>query len=312
MEDLASSTTDSKNPAKATDSEAARSHVRAVRPMGQRLTGNGREGETIFRDPLSVGSKGRGRIIGLHGDRFFVDEGDDDPKTLQIPIVDLRNSEEPRISDIDEFATLSKDGDESRHAQLSDSPIVIEDYPDMELGNLQGGVTPLHASRSSQMRIGSVVIAIGIGVIGVSAVVFKIATTTHSPRAALSSPSSSNSLATASKAKTKKNATTTTTVPTQISPLSSNATGSTYQVPAGSLTIQLTASAPCWVEQSNAPYGKLYFAQTLAAGQTQTLNSAAPIWIRTGNVKALSIKINNLPVVISAPSGTYNLTFNAG
>ncbi len=309
MEDLASSTTESKSQAKSADSEASRSHVRAVRPVGQRYSGNGKGKTTYSGDSLSVGAKGHGRVIGLHGDRFFVDEGEDDPKTLQIPIVDLTRTVGLDASDIDDLEELSRD-EELRDSRLAASPIIIEDSPEPGDDDPQLGMTPLHASRTSQMKIGSVVIAVGIGVIGVSAVVFNVATTTHTTRASNSSPSTSNSPVSASKKKAKKSVSTTTTVPNQISPLTSNATGSTYQVPVGSLTIQLTASAPCWVEQSNRPYGKLFFAQTIAAGQTQTLNSTAPLWISTGNVKALSIKINNVPVVISAPSGTYNFTFN--
>ncbi len=309
MEDLASSTTENRTQTKSKDPEGARIHVRAVRPIGQRTNGSAKAVFTQSDDPLTVAAKSRGRIIGLHGDRFFVEEGDENPKTLQIPIVNLKETDEHvhQFSELESNDLAEDPKDESRVSNKT----VIEDYPEPEpeLDDRQQRAVPLHVSHAPQMKIGSVVMAVGVGVIGVSALVFKVATTSYSSK---NFASTSLSPKKSSSSSSKKNSTTTTTAPLQITPTASNAAGATYNVSGGTLTIQLTASAPCWVEQSNVPYGKLYFAQTLAAGQSQILTTSAPVWIRTGNVGALSVKINNVPVVISAPPGAYNLSFNAG
>ncbi|SHE72469.1 protein of unknown function [Ferrithrix thermotolerans DSM 19514] len=318
MEDLASSNSilkESNEPEVSRRSDRTRSHVRAVRPVrdGKSPT----VGSSVVSESLSGAGirKGRGRLIGLHGDRFVVEEAEEDPKTLQIPIVDLERPRQAFVGAESPATDALQQKHDVNNGGGGPSPIVIDDERIPDLEEMRQGTVPQHASRSSQVRIGSVVVAVGLGVIGVSTVVFKVATEKHSTVSSATQTQNTTARSQVSSSSTKKKhrvkSTTTTTSP-QISPVSSNSLGATYQVPSGTLTIQLTASAPCWVEQSNSPYGKLFFAQTLAAGQTQTLTSTAPIWIRTGNVKALSIKINNLPVVISAPPGTYNFTFNAG
>lgn len=98
----------------------------------------------------------------------------------------------------------------------------------------------------------------------------------------------------------------------QLTAVSSNAYGASYSVPTGPVTVVLHAASPCWVEESTSPYGRISWDATLSSNQTYTITSAAPLWLRTGNVGALSITVNGRPVVFSATPGPYNFTFIGG
>ncbi|NNN12723.1 MAG: DUF4115 domain-containing protein [Acidimicrobiaceae bacterium] len=104
-------------------------------------------------------------------------------------------------------------------------------------------------------------------------------------------------------------ATTTTTKPLTITPQSQNGQGATFAVPAGTSAYVLSVTAPCWVEYSTAPYGKILWDAVIQPGSTKTITTAGPIWMRAGNSTALRIAVNSVNVAVTTPSGPFNYTF---
>lgn len=313
MEDLSHS---SPEVAKNLHEEPSRTHVRSVRPIKEGLFASHLDEES----PVPTATQGR--VIGLHGDSYVVKEAMFDPATQQIPIVqsdleldnqipDNQINESPVQEDLGVSAQANGHGPRKLESVIDDDspgPIYDNGRP-AAFSSREPGVLDKpegHLSKVAFMRVGPVIVAVGVAVVLVSAVVFDVATTSHPVKGNLGSTPSQKTTQSPTKA---KKSSTTSTVLSKIVPVSSNSAGATYQVPAGTMTVVVSASAPSWVEQSNTAYGKLFFAQTMSAGQSQTFRSSGPIWIRTGNVRVLTITVDNLPVVFSAPPGTYNFSF---
>ncbi|ACU53502.1 hypothetical protein Afer_0541 [Acidimicrobium ferrooxidans DSM 10331] len=93
--------------------------------------------------------------------------------------------------------------------------------------------------------------------------------------------------------------------------VSSSSTGATYNVVGGAHTVVLqVSSAPCWVEDAQAPGGQVLWDATLPAGGSYTISwSGGPLWLRTGNSGVLSVSVNGHPVHFSAPPGPFDLLF---
>ena len=104
-------------------------------------------------------------------------------------------------------------------------------------------------------------------------------------------------------------ATTTTTVPPVISPLAQTAAGATFKVPAGSITYTLTVTAPCWVEQSQTPYGSISWDGVIQPGQSKVITTSSALWLRAGNSTVLHITANSTPVAVTTAPGPFNYTF---
>ena len=102
---------------------------------------------------------------------------------------------------------------------------------------------------------------------------------------------------------------TTTTTPSTITAQSQNGQGATFAVPAGTSAYVLSVTAPCWVEYSTAPYGKILWDAVIQPGSTKTITATGPIWMRAGNSTALHISVNSVNVAVTTPSGPFNYTF---
>ncbi|WP_298345227.1 DUF4115 domain-containing protein [Ferrimicrobium sp.] len=103
--------------------------------------------------------------------------------------------------------------------------------------------------------------------------------------------------------------------PTSYTPVSSNASYATYDIPGGAKTIVVGASQPCWVADSDSANGALLWDETLPAGGSYTISSTAPsLWIKVGNAHEFQMQVNGVPVSFSAPPGVYafNLVATSG
>ena len=103
--------------------------------------------------------------------------------------------------------------------------------------------------------------------------------------------------------------------PTSYTPVSSNASYATYDIPGGAKTIVVSASQPCWVADSDSANGALLWDETLPAGGSYTISStAASLWIKVGNAHEFQMQVNGVPVSFSAPPGVYafNLVATSG
>ncbi len=156
-------------------------------------------------------------------------------------------------------------------------------------------------------RIASLLVVLVVGVVSVTGVL--VALSKSKPSRAGTAVSGTTKKV--SKGTSVPSSTTSTTQATQLSAVSTSSSGADFQVNSSALTVVLHASAPCWVEESSTPYGKIVWDSTLAAGQSYTITTTAPLWLRTGNVGVLSLNVNGLPVAFSAAPGPYNFTFTA-
>lgn len=277
MEELSGSegtTNSSLNPVEPQD--RAKTHVRAIRPTAA---------PSLFAEP--------------------------EPPTISMPpVVRLPEGGAP----ISENGTIAANHSEQEgFLESEDNPTVplprVSFDTLMALGTAsksrpsRAPLAPRHRTAGGQSRIASVVILVAVGV-GVTTAAVLGASKSH--------PDTSGSLPVAkpkSKSIPKK---TQAPVVAQLTAISSDAYGASYSVPTGLVTVVLHAASPCWVEESTSPYGRISWDATLSANQTYTITSAAPLWLRTGNVGALSITVNGKPVVFAAAPGPYNFTFTGG
>jgi flagellar basal body-associated protein FliL len=155
-------------------------------------------------------------------------------------------------------------------------------------------------------RVSSLIVVVIVGVVAVTGVVFEISKSKPLKALVAAQKTKTSSSGTSASSST----TTSTTQPTQLTASSTSSGGADFHVTASALTVVLHASAPCWVEESATPYGKIVWASTLGAGQSYTISTSAPLWLRTGNVGVLSMTVNGLPVSVSAPPGAYNFSFS--
>ena len=99
--------------------------------------------------------------------------------------------------------------------------------------------------------------------------------------------------------------TTTTTAPAQVTPVSVGSGGTTanYSVPGtGPFTVTVAASAPCWIDATEASSGSVVWTGTLQAGSSQSLRSPGTLSLELGAPGA-TLTVDGTPV--SLPSGMH-------
>lgn len=105
----------------------------------------------------------------------------------------------------------------------------------------------------------------------------------------------------------------TTTVPRALRPSSSNGAGASYSVKSPAISVVVSTSGPCWVEDSASPNGALLWEGMMGAGQVRTIDGTGSLWIRVGDASNVSLKLNGHTVGFPSPgSSPYNFTFSAG
>lgn len=110
--------------------------------------------------------------------------------------------------------------------------------------------------------------------------------------------------------KNKTTASTTTTVPSFLAPSSSNYLGASYPAPTGSYSVVVSVtSGACWVAQSTAAGAVISWEAVLQAGQSRTISTTGPLWIRVGNSTVATLSINGVPLHFTSKPGPYNFTF---
>lgn len=97
-----------------------------------------------------------------------------------------------------------------------------------------------------------------------------------------------------------------------LTPTSADSAGATYFIDASSITVNLSASAPSWVEESVAPGSKVLWQGIIPAGGSKSFTLDSSMWIRTGNVDVLTITANGRTVSFNANPGVYDFTFRQG
>ncbi len=151
----------------------------------------------------------------------------------------------------------------------------------------------------------SVVALVGLGTIYIAL------SGSHSPAAATKLPPSVST-----KPNTPTKSPVTTVVPATpsgpLTPTTADSVGATYFVDSPSITIDLAASAPSWVEEAAAPGSKVLWQGIIPAGGSKSFTLNSSMWIRTGNVGVLTITANGQPVSFSANPGVYDFTFRQG
>jgi hypothetical protein len=92
--------------------------------------------------------------------------------------------------------------------------------------------------------------------------------------------------------------TTTTTVPPRYTPIATTATTATYSLDAVAYSVTFaTTTANCWIQVSGSS-GATLFSQTLAAGQTKSLNVTGPVSVILGAPTSVAVAIGHVPVVL--------------
>jgi hypothetical protein len=99
-------------------------------------------------------------------------------------------------------------------------------------------------------------------------------------------------------------ATTTTAAPARYEPQPSSVTGTaaTYTPPASSYSFTVKAgSSACWVQITETGPGTTLYAQTLAAGQSESVNLTGTATVDLGSPDSVTMKLDHEPLVL--PSG---------
>jgi uncharacterized protein DUF4115 len=92
--------------------------------------------------------------------------------------------------------------------------------------------------------------------------------------------------------------------------VSTGAQGVTIAVISGS-TVDLSASAPCWILARAAATGAVLTEATLAAGQTASIPFQDGLWIRLGNPAGVTVLIGGQPLALPGqPGQPMNLLFS--
>ncbi|MGH9101990.1 MAG: DUF4115 domain-containing protein, partial [Acidimicrobiales bacterium] len=94
--------------------------------------------------------------------------------------------------------------------------------------------------------------------------------------------------------------TTSTTQPAVVLPSSQDATLASFSVPAGSFTVRLQATGPCWVEERPTPGGPVVWEGTLAPGQSRSLSASGTLWLRVGDAANAQLSLDGHPVRFDA------------
>ncbi len=168
------------------------------------------------------------------------------------------------------------------------------------------GLTGAHRKVNTKvLAAASVVALVGLGTIYIAL------SGSHSPAAAGKLPPSASTKPTTP---TKSPVTTVAPVPPSgpLTPTSSDSIGATYFVDSPSITVNLVASAPSWVEEAAAPGSRVLWQGIIPAGGNKSFTLNSSMWIRTGNVGVLTITANGQPVSFSANPGVYDFTFRQG
>lgn len=97
-----------------------------------------------------------------------------------------------------------------------------------------------------------------------------------------------------------------------LTPTSTSSSGAIYFVNSSSLTVDISASAPSWVEECITPNSKVLWQGIIPSGGSKSFTLDSSMWIRTGNVGVLTITANGQPVTFNANPGVYDFTFRQG
>ncbi len=104
----------------------------------------------------------------------------------------------------------------------------------------------------------------------------------------------------------------TTTIPSnQVTAVSNDANGATYNAPTTGYMLSFTTTGPCWVRVTDAT-GTIMFQKTLPGGASGQLNLAGSSQVRVGNAAHVSLQVDGKPVIVPQTVPLpYNLTFQA-
>lgn len=123
----------------------------------------------------------------------------------------------------------------------------------------------------------------------------------HSPTNVATRPGVTTSSAPGKGGATKAKSTTTTTTtptPTVLDPTSTTNLLVTYVVPKATYTLVFSATAPCWLGAQRRTNGSYLWMDTLQAGTSTSYSATGPRLIRLGAPRAVSIKLNGIPVAL--------------
>ncbi len=104
----------------------------------------------------------------------------------------------------------------------------------------------------------------------------------------------------------------TTTPSNQLTALSSDANGATYNSPtSGPYTLSFSTTGPCWLRVTLAD-GTVMLEETLPGAATRSLKVPGPAEVRVGNAANVTVQVDGKPVVVPETAALpYNLTFQA-
>jgi hypothetical protein len=97
-----------------------------------------------------------------------------------------------------------------------------------------------------------------------------------------------------------------------LTPSSPTAYSATYAAPSSSYAVAVGASAPCWVNATQAATGKVVWTGTVPAGGSQSLSISGTVVVDLGAPSDASVTMNGRPVLL--PGGfrsPFHLTFEA-
>jgi cytoskeleton protein RodZ len=87
--------------------------------------------------------------------------------------------------------------------------------------------------------------------------------------------------------------------PAASEPLASEAPGSAASAPAATPIVQVQASAPSWVEITDAQ-GQVLLGRLLQAGEALGLDGSPPLRVRIGNAAATQLSFRGEPLALAA------------
>lgn len=174
------------------------------------------------------------------------------------------------------------------------------------VGRMAGGVIGL------LVLIGLTVTVVSLAVGGPSHTNQQAARSAHSGAGAGTSPNSPSGHTNTRPTSRPNIKRPTTTIPSnQVTAVSTDASGATYNAPTTGYMLSFTTTGPCWVRVTDAT-GTIMFQKTLAGGASGQLNLAGSSQVRVGNSANVSLQVDGKAVIVPQTVALpYNLTFQA-
>ncbi|HUC35881.1 MAG TPA: DUF4115 domain-containing protein [Acidimicrobiales bacterium] len=174
------------------------------------------------------------------------------------------------------------------------------------------GARPAGQGRRGLVTAVTAVVLVAL-VAGAVAVALAPSRSPHKPKASTStSAPGARPDRSASRSSSSSSKRSTTTTAATIEPTTSSALSAAYKAPASTYTVELSATAPCWVEASQSSTGQVLWTGTLEAGQSQKIPVTGSLTIRLGAAFDVELLLDGLPVILPSGHGSpFDVTFQS-